>query len=271
MAAVRRLLAAMSQSVHNLVALHLFGFGEKPVVRVGLASACFACAAMTDAKSQMKLVKVVFTGPDDETLASGLFPRLAEIAQQYPHVEFGMLIARGEFGKPRYPTAETLTKLCDFRDSESHLEGKHPTRIDLSVHVCNDWARELAAGSTEVFDKMGSVLSRIPRIQVQRPACSCAPADLLLSVSQLNFSRWQKELNREKLFAALKGRPQEFVFQLPRCSPASFSVLMPLCSQLRELRFGAGGSQGRHQSICFLRPVRWHGAPHFSANCGCLS
>jgi hypothetical protein len=70
-------------------------------------------------------------------------------------VEFGMLIARGEFGNAKYPTKEAIIKMLDYRDS---VEGKKQPSFLLSCHICNDWAKELVEGSN------GNVISSIPMI-----------------------------------------------------------------------------------------------------------
>lgn len=119
-----------------------------------------------------------------------------------------MLIARGEFGNPKYPTRECLDKILNYRDKRISAEenkehkGGEPKKMVLSCHVCNDWAQELVRGGDDIF-VANPVIKRFERVQ-------------------LNFARFlATELNREKLFAALikhAATGQEFVFQLPSFS-----------------------------------------------------
>jgi len=136
--------------------------------------------------------KIVFTGADDATAPESLLP----LSKEYPFVEWGVLVAKNEIEEPKYPSVSWLERWLNFRDEQK----KQGFDIDFSIHICNEWAEEIAFGGSGAFDKMGHILSRVPRLQ-------------------LNFARFlDDKLNKEKLFALLKGKDQEFVFQLPSFS-----------------------------------------------------
>mmetsp|Transcript_8327 Transcript_8327/g.15870 ORF Transcript_8327/g.15870 Transcript_8327/m.15870 type:complete len:287 (-) Transcript_8327:160-1020(-) len=152
----------------------------------------------------MSLCQVTITGADTNTD----IPKFLQVAQKYPYVEWGMLIARGETGDPKYPSLEWFDELVKQRDA---LEKANNIKLQFSVHMCNDLVLELAdSGSTEAFqhNSFGRVLDRFDRVQ-------------------LNFTRsiMGGTLNKEKLFAALANRPHTFVFQLPDFSEQSLMLV----------------------------------------------
>lgn len=140
------------------------------------------------------LDQITITGADDNTNIE----ELLAMGRKYPFVEWGMLIARGETGDPKYPSLQWFADLVSARNAS---EAATKTKYNFSVHMCNDLVLELAeTGSTEAFqpDSFGNVLSQFERVQ-------------------LNFTRsiMSGKMDKNKLFQALAGRPQTFVFQLP--------------------------------------------------------
>ena len=92
----------------------------------------------------------------------------------------------------------------------------------MSCHICNDWAHALARGDGEVFERVGSILDRFPRVQ-------------------LNFSASlvSGKFDGEKLISILAKRNdkgQEFVFQLPSCEPLKL-LATAHCARMSLLQF----------------------------------
>lgn len=103
----------------------------------------------------MNLDRVTMTGADDS-----IDPlRLAALSEQFPFVEWGILLSQSSRGKPRFPSLEWLAKLYGvFLD--------HPHML-LSFHVCGRWVREICAGNwTPLFTNTGKILDFGKRVQL---------------------------------------------------------------------------------------------------------
>ena len=188
-----------------------------PTANTAAASASSAAGAASSAAkpAPMRMDHITFTGADDKSPAPVLLEFLAaqHNAVAGPRVEIGFLISRPDFGTPKYPSHEwiaafatALNAACAAADKQKPGTGAGAAlRRLFSVHVCNDWAAELAEqGSTECFEKV-SVLADAKAPTVTRV--------------QLNFSRSlaAKKLVPGKLLPALLKYPNlEFIFQLPR-------------------------------------------------------
>lgn len=80
---------------------------------------------------------MTFTGADGHTSIHNL----AWLSAQYPIVEWGILIAPGRFGTPRYPGLPWLMEL-----NELHMRlGSH---VRVAFHLCGEAARETMGGLT---------------------------------------------------------------------------------------------------------------------------
>jgi len=149
----------------------------------------------------MSLTHVTITGADDRTDIN----KLLSLAQLFPFVEFGFLLGKESLrgNEPRYPSIKWFqllhdrTKELEIKDNKNNNKNK---AFSFSIHVCDDWASDIAQGCTTIFEQDGirQLLDKFPRIQ-------------------LNFSRQilNRTLDAKRLFTLLANRPQEFVFQLP--------------------------------------------------------
>jgi len=100
----------------------------------------------------MKLEQITFTGIDESTQIS----RLADICQQYPFVEFGVLVSRSSAGKrPRYPSLEWIDDLV-----------QDMPRINLSCHICGSLSYNTLKGKSDVLDFLGHRLEKFGRAQL---------------------------------------------------------------------------------------------------------
>jgi hypothetical protein len=108
------------------------------------------------------LKKVTFTGADDSVLPEDLF----QVSKDHPIVEWGILLSKDRMGQPRYPSKEWLLKLADEYDSLTEKYGA----IDLSLHLCGEWARGFVMGYKEEFiDALQGMWSHFKRVQLNLP------------------------------------------------------------------------------------------------------
>jgi hypothetical protein len=78
----------------------------------------------------MKLRKVTLTGADDQTDVVKMY----NLYKAFPFVEYGILVSQdsGDL-RPRFPSTEWISEL-------------EPMYMQLSMHLCGRWAREIADG-----------------------------------------------------------------------------------------------------------------------------
>lgn len=130
----------------------------------------------------MNLKKVTLTGADDS-----IDPKdLIELSKCYPFVEWGILISKSQMGGSRFPSANWLKWLCE--------EVKRNNSINLSMHLCGRWLRELMLGM-DVFDEIPVPLSLFQRVQ-------------------LNFHADKLNVDRDKFYRILASKDCEFIFQI---------------------------------------------------------
>lgn len=103
----------------------------------------------------MKLAKHVFTGSDDNTDVEGLL----KLSNEYKYVEWGVLIANNEFGNAKYPSREWFAQR-----RETLAQSAIPT--EWSLHVCDEWAGDLAHGIPSVFTEAKDVVCDFNRMQI---------------------------------------------------------------------------------------------------------
>ncbi len=96
--------------------------------------------------------KVTITGADD-SVDPGV---LVELGQQYPFVEWGILLSPKRFGSDRYPSTEWLRSL---RNSLPRSRGVH---TGVSLHLCGDAAQSYM----EHDGYYTSLLPNVDRIQI---------------------------------------------------------------------------------------------------------
>jgi hypothetical protein len=78
-----------------------------------------------------ELYCVTVTGADDTTDPE----ELVRIQEEFPFVEWGVLLSKSSEGRPRFPSREWLGRLA----VASNLTG----RLNLSGHLCGRWVRDL--------------------------------------------------------------------------------------------------------------------------------
>jgi hypothetical protein len=103
----------------------------------------------------MLLAKHVLTGADDNTTVESLI----EVASDYNYVEFGLLIGKGDFGKPKYPSRDWFAR-------RSEAMAKSDQKVEWSLHVCDEWAGDIAHGIPSVFTECKDIVSGFNRMQL---------------------------------------------------------------------------------------------------------
>ena len=96
------------------------------------------------------LDRVTITGADDSTDPL----EMLDLALAYPWLEFGILVSASREGSPRYSSRSWQQTL---------LKSAH--RMNLSMHVCGKWAREIFVGAVAWGD-LPPIKTEVERIQI---------------------------------------------------------------------------------------------------------
>ncbi len=98
----------------------------------------------------MKLKIVTVTGADDSIEPI----ELCKISEEYPFVEWGILLSKSSMGGVRFPSYNWLGKLADME------------RLPLSGHICGRWVRDICDGGHEICTDMNYILPIFKRFQL---------------------------------------------------------------------------------------------------------
>ncbi len=87
----------------------------------------------------MNLKTITITGAD-ESVDPG---ELVRLSQEYPFVEWGILLSSSSMGERRFPSYDWLEKLQELRKNPmlNHC-------VSLSGHLCGKWVRDVLIGKT---------------------------------------------------------------------------------------------------------------------------
>lgn len=94
---------------------------------------------------------VTITGADD-TIAP---EELVKLSQEFPFVEWGILVSRKQIGNTRFPSLEWLHKLHSMRDG-----------LRLSMHLCGSFVRDFMKGNMAFADETQTFSSMFQRLQI---------------------------------------------------------------------------------------------------------
>lgn len=141
----------------------------------------------------MILDRVTMTGAADDTSID----ELIALSKKYPFVEWGVLISKNNFSKPRYPTAHWISQFQAALATES--EKGH--EMKAALHVCGSWVRNLLMGKVEIDT---AYFERFQRIQLNFHAekCECNIGDFHKALYDI------VDPNKEGTM------PKQFIFQL---------------------------------------------------------
>lgn len=133
----------------------------------------------------MKIKQITFTGADDSINPEDLI----NISQEFPFVEWGILLSKSSIETPRFPSMKWMDKLNELCDDHSLDE-----EIMLSGHLCGRWLRDWLIGVNSMPDfPLFSLFKRI----------------------QLNFHGGSQKVDEDKFFSILKsGEGKDFIFQI---------------------------------------------------------
>jgi len=129
----------------------------------------------------MRIERVTMTGADDTVRDP---QGLLYVSQQWPFVEWGILVSNTRGGSSRFPSMEWMEQLAKL------------AYMQLSLHVCGRWVRQICQGDFSVSDDLASIWHVFRRVQ-------------------LNFHAMIHEIDRENFFRALNLQShKEFIFQI---------------------------------------------------------
>lgn len=102
----------------------------------------------------MNLDRVTITGADDRTDIGAL----VALTEEFPFVEWGVLVSKSSEGSARFPTREWIYR---FIVQMGELDRRRGRQAWLSMHICGRWVRQLLQGQTPECVYFGS----FPRFQ----------------------------------------------------------------------------------------------------------
>jgi hypothetical protein len=108
--------------------------------------------------TKYNLERVTITGAD----GNSNIERLMEISQEFPFVEWGILVSRRAEGTPRFPGREWIDEFVEVCQAQD-------TPIDVSMHVCGAWVRQMLVGDLE-WSELPSVRHICQRVQINTHA-----------------------------------------------------------------------------------------------------
>ncbi|MGD0328754.1 MAG: hypothetical protein ABSB00_03560 [Minisyncoccia bacterium] len=102
-----------------------------------------------------KIIQIVtVTGADDSIRPEELVP----IAEEYPFVEFGILLSKKQQGRRRFPSSDWLKDL--------YILWFQNKSYKLSGHLCGEWVRKLCLGDPSFFTEFGYHWYMFNRLQL---------------------------------------------------------------------------------------------------------
>lgn len=102
----------------------------------------------------MPINKVTITGADNSIRPEELLP----LSEQYPFVEWAILVSNTKADNPRYPTRSWIDELANLGKSHN---------LQLAGHICGEWVRDLVIHrKPTVFEERPEFLEYFPRIQL---------------------------------------------------------------------------------------------------------
>jgi hypothetical protein len=94
---------------------------------------------------------VTITGADESIYPSDLL----ELSNEFPFVEWGILISKKQQGSTRFPSIKWIEALCQ------------QTPLNLSVHICGKYVRDFFKhGSTSFLSDLGYTWNNFKRVQL---------------------------------------------------------------------------------------------------------
>lgn len=98
------------------------------------------------------LTRVTITGPEDSTSIA----ELIRLSQEFPFVEWGILVSESKEGHGRFPSRAWIDRF---------VEETRDVPMNVSTHICGRWVRELLIGQLN-FAELPLCISRSQRVQI---------------------------------------------------------------------------------------------------------
>lgn len=103
------------------------------------------------------LTKVTITGADDSTSINDL----VALSEQFPFVEWGILVSLKSEGGYRFPSRPWIDELV--KSADHRVRELKP--LNLSTHICGTWVRKLLIGCLD-WTELPSCVKASQRIQI---------------------------------------------------------------------------------------------------------
>jgi hypothetical protein len=166
-------------------------------------------------ESIMRLITVTLTGADDATDLDKLW----EISDEFPFVEWGILLSRNSSGRPRFPSVKWLSELA-----ERHYV-REAMAIQFSGHLCGGFVKELLMGDQKFISEIGDA------------AFAC------FDRVQINTHGQPHEYKPSRMIPALNSSDKSYIFQYDNVNRAVLETAVSegiKAQALFDLSHGAG-------------------------------
>jgi len=100
----------------------------------------------------MKLETVTITGADDSTD----IVELAELSEEFPFVEWGILISKSQEGGFRFPSRKWIDALRQIAQAR---------KLNVATHMCGRWVRDLLIGKVD-WNFLPACIAVSQRVQI---------------------------------------------------------------------------------------------------------
>jgi hypothetical protein len=155
------------------------------------------------------LDRITITGADDSVSPADL----VSLSQEFPMVEWGILLSKDRIGTPRYPSKAWLDDLKKVAD-----------KVALAGHVCGEWCKTLLNDGNGVREFDSELWDLLPRIQLN------------YNVRNVSFSQdFYKSLPRSK----------QYIFQMGSYGNPAFEAIRSAFSHQVAVLFDKSGGNGK--------------------------
>lgn len=141
----------------------------------------------------MNLDRVTITGADESVEPADL----AALSIEFPFAEWGILVSKSGEGRPRFPARAWTQRLLDTVGSIPHVQ--------LSLHVCGRWVRQLMLGQDDLLGEWGPV-DRFQRLQLNFHA---QRQDFAMRAAVKLFER---SFSKQQIIVQMDGTKNEDMF-----------------------------------------------------------
>jgi hypothetical protein len=146
----------------------------------------------------MSISTVTITGADDTTNVG----ELVQLSQEFPFVEWAILVSKNQEGGTRFPSRPWIDELCKYAVAE---------HMNLAMHVCGTWVRQLMVGMLDWRALPHPLVDIAQRIQINTHAeehvSTVAMMARLLELQDRIFIFQLDGVNDHLAYAAANYRP----------------------------------------------------------------